>query len=215
MDDARKPGQPQLRVLFPTFMNEAVWPGFAAERDRLIERVYRIRDEDEAGREWSERHYPHGYTSYHSRDRLHTDPVFRNMVDFIFGCAVDFGRRQYWDLERFEPVMTQLFCNINGKDCAHRDHVHPYSQISGVIYLKCDPGVSAISFNDPRAARWMVPAPLAETRAENTLITTLRPEEGKTYMFPSWLEHGVGQNPIDSDRISMSYNFELRMKGGG
>ena len=31
-------------------------------------------------------------------------------------------------------------------------------------------------------------------------------------MFPAWLDHGVSQHHEDTDRISMSYNFELRQK---
>lgn len=201
-----------LRVLFPTFLIEARYPDFEAERDRLVARIYALREEDQAGRDYSAQHYPHGYTSYHSRDRLFTDPVFAGLVDFIADCARQFGEQQHWDLEHFEPVLTQLFCNINSKGSYHRDHVHPYSQISGVIYLKCEPGTSNINFNDPRTARWMVPAPLAQNRPENTLVYSLPPEAGKLLMFPSWLEHGVAQNRLDSDRISMSFNLELRQK---
>jgi len=201
-----------LRALFPTFMLEADYPGFQQEKNALLRRVYAIRDEDEAGRQWSAQHYPHGYTSYHSQDQLYSAPVFKNMVDYLFECAYDFGAKQFWDLDHFELIMTQLFCNINGKDCVHNDHVHPYSQISGVIYLKADAGTSTIHFNDPRTARWMVPAPLKQNLPENALVTTLRPEEGKTFLFPSWLEHGVAQNQIEGERVSMSYNFDLRMK---
>ena len=28
-------------------------------------------------------------------------------------------------------------------------------------------------------------------------------------LFPSWLEHGVGQNLTDGERISMSFNVDL------
>ena len=212
-NDPQQPGAPDLRILFPTFFLEASYPDFIRERDALIQRVYAIRDEDEAGRRYSAQHYPHGYTSYQSRDRLFTDPVFGSLVGFIHDCADVFGRKQYWDLERYELVMTQLFCNINSKDSYHGDHVHPYSQISGVIYLQCAQGTSNIKFKDPRTARWMVPAPLSQTRAENTLVYSMPPEEGKLVMFPSWLEHGVELNRLDADRISMSYNFELRARG--
>ncbi len=201
-----------LRALFPTFLHEAWYPDFAAEKEPLIRRIYAIRDEDGAGREYSARHYPHGFTSFRSRDRLYTDPAFRKLVDFMFQVACDYGHKQSWDLENFELAMTQLWCNINSRHSFHRDHVHPYSQISGVFYLQCGPGAAPISFKDPRPARWMVPAPLRENRAENTLITTLPPEEGKLLMFPAWLDHGVGQQLAAADRISMSCNFELRQK---
>lgn len=205
-------GKPSLRVLFPTFLIEAHYPRFAEEKESLVKRVYAIREEDEAGRRYSEQHYPNGYTSFQSRDQLFHEPAFANLVRYLYECANEFGRQQYWDLNRFELVMTQLFCNINSRNSYHRDHVHPYSQVSGVIHLQCPPGTSNINFNDPRTARWMVPAPLSENRPENTLVYSLPPQEGKLLMFPSWLEHGVVQNRVEADRISMSYNFELRMK---
>ena len=199
-----------LRVLFPTFLIETRYPHFSEERQQLVERVYAIRQEDDAGRQYSQQHYPNGYTSYQSRNQLFRDPVFTNLVKHIHECAIEYGKAQYWDLEHFELVMTQMFCNINSRNSYHRDHVHPYSQISGVIYLQCPPGTSSINFNDPRSARWMVPAPLSQNRPENTLVYTLPPEEGKLLLFPAWLEHGVAQNQADADRISMSFNFELR-----
>ena len=201
-----------LRALFPTFLHEARYPGFADEKEQLIRRIREIREEDQAGREYSAQHYPYGFTSFRSRDRLYTDPAFRNLVDFMFQVAYDYGHKQYWDLENFELAMTQLWCNINSRYNYHRDHVHPYSQISGVFYIQCESGAAPISLKDPRPARWMVPAPLRENRAENTLVTTLPPEEGKLLMFPAWLDHGVSQQHEDTDRISMSCNFELRQK---
>ncbi len=208
------PEQPNmtLRALFPTFLHEAWYPNFADEKEQLIRRIREIREEDQAGREYSAQHYPYGFTSFRSRDRLYTDPAFRNLVDFMFQVAYDYGHKQYWDLENFELAMTQLWCNINSRYNYHRDHVHPYSQISGVFYIQCESGAAPISLKDPRPARWMVPAPLRENRAENTLITTLPPEEGKLLMFPAWLDHGVSQQHEDTERISMSYNFELRQK---
>jgi uncharacterized protein (TIGR02466 family) len=34
----------------------------------------------------------------------------------------------------------------------------------------------------------------------------MRPEEGRMYVFPSWLEHGVEINRSDRDRVSISFN---------
>ena len=34
----------------------------------------------------------------------------------------------------------------------------------------------------------------------------MRPEEGRMYVFPSWLEHGVEANQSDRDRVSISFN---------
>ncbi|MDF1624011.1 MAG: putative 2OG-Fe(II) oxygenase, partial [Pseudohongiella nitratireducens] len=34
----------------------------------------------------------------------------------------------------------------------------------------------------------------------------MRPEEGRLYVFPGWLEHGVEENRSDRDRLSISFN---------
>ena len=34
----------------------------------------------------------------------------------------------------------------------------------------------------------------------------LHPEEGRMYVFPGWLEHGVEENTSDRDRIGISFN---------
>ena len=34
----------------------------------------------------------------------------------------------------------------------------------------------------------------------------MRPEEGRMYIFPGWLEHGVEPNQSTEDRVSISFN---------
>jgi ectoine hydroxylase-related dioxygenase (phytanoyl-CoA dioxygenase family) len=34
----------------------------------------------------------------------------------------------------------------------------------------------------------------------------MRAEEGRLYVFPGWLEHGVEENQSDADRVSLSFN---------
>ena len=35
---------------------------------------------------------------------------------------------------------------------------------------------------------------------------SMRPEEGRMYVFPRWLEHGVEINKSAKDRVSISFN---------
>ena len=80
--------------------------------------------------------------------------------------------------------------------------------------------VQALKYNDrtdlaPWMARWMMPPAADGNRAENTFHAKVAPEAGKLLMFPSWLEHGVAQNQTETERISMSFNFEMRPKSTG
>lgn len=214
---ATAPAPPQgdtLRVLFPTLVGEFWYPNQVAEKLQMIARIHELRAADSEGERLSQARYQNGYTSYFSRRDLYTDPVFANLVRFIRQRAHGYANHQNWDLQNFELVMSSLWCNINPRHSYHGDHIHPYSHISGVFYVSCIPESGAIAFKDPRPARWMVPPATARTGPENTLLVQMQPAEGKVLMFPAWLEHGVMQNPTDTDRISMSYNFEMRPKGG-
>ena len=34
----------------------------------------------------------------------------------------------------------------------------------------------------------------------------MRPEEGRIYIFPGWMEHGVDVNESERDRVSIAFN---------
>ena len=201
-----------IRVLFPTLIYEAWYPEFSAREDELVSYVETLRDQDEEGRQISAQQYPSGYTSYFTNSTLFNDRKLEGLVRFFQQCAENYARDHHWDTTNYQPAMNALFANINPKHSFHPEHLHPYSHISGVFYVKSDARSPAIGFKDPRMARWMMPPAADGTRAENSFHAKLAPEPGKLFLFPSWLEHGVAQNLSDRERISMSFNFEMRQK---
>ena len=201
-----------LRVLFPTLIYEAWYPEFPASEDELVSYAEALRDRDEEGRKISAQQYPSGYTSYYTNSSLFNDSKLEGLVKFFHQFAQNYARDHHRDTENYQPEMNSLFANINPKHSFHPEHLHPYSHISGVFYVKSDASSPAIGFKDPRMARWMMPPAADGQRAENSFHAKLAPEPGKLFLFPSWLEHGVAQNQSDRERISMSFNFEMRQK---
>ncbi len=199
-----------LRVLFPTLIYEAWYPEFPGQEDELVSYVETLREQDEEGRRLSAAQYPSGYTSYFTRSTLFNDKKLEHLVRFFHRCAINYATDHHWDITNYSPVMNALFANINPKHSFHPEHLHPYSHISGVFYVKSDADSPAIGFKDPRMARWMMPPAADGKRPENAFNAKLAPEPGKLFLFPSWLEHGVAQNQSDRERISMSFNFEMR-----
>ncbi len=211
------PADPQadlmrLSLMFPTFLGVAHYPNFAIERASLIDRIHQISVDDEDGMRISRQRYPNGYTSYYTRNALYADPAFARLVAFIQQMATQYAAQQHWDIERCTPVMSSLWCNINGQYSYHAEHLHPFSHISGVFYLSCPADSGAILFKDPRPGRAMVPTPVAQFRPENSMLVNIPPEDGKLLMFPSFLEHSVEQNLTTAERISMSFNFEVHSR---
>jgi len=52
----------------------------------------------------------------------------------------------------------------------------------------------------------MMTYPVDQLTDFTTSEVRMRPEEGRLYIFPGWMEHGVEENQSDSDRISISFN---------
>src|SRR5437879_6512171 len=71
------------QVLFPTLVYQArLRPrGWRRLNVRLLRECRQLRVDDAAGRRWSARNYPGGYTSYNSAHRMHRlSPTFASLA---------------------------------------------------------------------------------------------------------------------------------------
>jgi len=115
----------------------------------------------------------------------------------------------------FNPKISQvksisLWANINKKHSYNTAHYHPGCDISGVYYVKVPKGdCGNINFNDPRPALNFGNGFIVE-RYTGGDSTPRYPVEGNMYLFPSSLSHDVSPNLTDEDRISVSFNLNLR-----
>ena len=206
--------QDSLHPLFPTLVGESSYPRHGEEKQRLLEAIYDVRRGDEQGEARSSSNYHAGYTSYFSRSNLSGLEPFRELAAFITDKANKYAEHMRFDLQSYRLLMTTLWININPKFSYHADHIHPYSHISGVFYVSCSEDSGDIVFKDPRPVRTMAMPPTTESTKENTDVITLHPQEGKLLLFPAWLTHGVEQNTTDTDRVSMSFNFDIARREG-
>ena len=201
-----------LRILFPTLIYEGWFPDFTSIQQQLVDFNLKLREDDRQGRNESSKEYSTGFTSYFSRQDLYKLPEMEPLVRFLKQSASSYAQQHNWDTQNYSPVINSLWGNINSQYSFHADHLHPYSHISGVFDVDTPAGSPSIKFKDPRVGRWMMPPAADGSRPENTFNAAVAPESGKLMMFPSWLEHSVGQNMDDIERISMSFNFEMRQK---
>ncbi|HEY5079843.1 MAG TPA: TIGR02466 family protein, partial [Opitutaceae bacterium] len=69
-------------------------------------------------------------------------------------------------------------------------------------------GCPGLMFEDPRLDRFMAAPPkLAGARRPNQTHVTYPARAGDLILFESWLRHGVSQNRVDGERISISFNY--------
>jgi uncharacterized protein (TIGR02466 family) len=191
-----------IRQLFPTQIYIAPLRGAALNRD-LATAIGRIRARDAAGRRWSARNYPGGYTSYGSLDQLHRmSSTFIALRERIDGHVRVFARALGWDLQGRPLQMTDCWANVMGQGAAHGLHLHPQAVVSGTYYVQVPRGAPGLKFEDPRLASFMA----APQRRAGTHVT-LPARAGSVVLFESWLRHEVPACVGRATRVSISFNY--------
>lgn len=201
-----------IRAWFPTLVYDAplVRTGGRAFARALLEECGRVRRADEAGRRWCLKHYPAGYTSYATLCRLHRSFSTFGRLEALLRPHVDaFARRLELNLGSGRLQMTDCWVNIMPRLAVHSLHLHPLSVLSGTYFVKTPRGCSKIRLEDPRLDRFMAAPPKrAGCRPENRAHVTYSAEAGRVILFESWLRHEVAPNPVEADRVSVSFNYD-------
>jgi len=199
------------RAWFPTLIHHEPLRRGGLERfnAELAEECRRLREYDAAGRRWSAKNYPGGYTSYASLNQLHkVSSTFAELERRITAHVRRFARRLDFDLRGREVVMTDFWVNIMPEHAAHSLHLHPLSFISGTYYVVTPPGCPGLKFEDPRLDRFMAAPPkTSRARPANRTHITYPARAGHLILFESWLRHEVAANRATAERISVSFNY--------
>ncbi len=200
-----------IRAWFPTFIycEPLQKSGAARLNDELADECRRLRTFDTAGRRWSQKNYPGGYTSYASMNELHRfSSTFADLELKLTRHVRAFARALDFDLRKRTIRLSDIWVNIMPPGAAHSLHLHPLSFISGTYYVVTPKGCPGLKFEDPRLDRFMAAPPrVPQARRENQVHVTYPAEAGKVILFESWLRHEVAANRVDGERISVSLNF--------
>lgn len=175
----------------------------------LAEECRRLRDFDAAGRRWSIRNYPGGYTSYASMHELHRfSSTFAKLEKKILVHARSFARGLEFNLRGRALRLTDCWVNIMPPTAAHSLHLHPLSFISGTYYVVTPRGCPGLKFEDPRLSKFMAAPPkLSGAAAANRTHAVYPAVAGNVILFESWLRHEVAANQVRDERISISFNL--------
>ncbi len=198
-----------VQRFFPTLVYSARLAGTAPLNERLLRECRQLSLEDQAGRRWSARNYPGGYTSYGSVCRMHRlSPTFARLQRSLDRHVAAFVRSLELDLTARELAMTDCWVNIMPRGTVHGLHLHPLSTISGTYYVKTPRGCPGLKIEDPRLDRMMAAPPRrAGAGRANRPWVELAAEAGGVLLFESWLRHEVPANPAPAERISISFNY--------
>jgi uncharacterized protein (TIGR02466 family) len=200
-----------IKAWFPTFIYSEPLKKAGLERFNadLSKECRSLRDFDKAGRDWSAKNYPGGYTSYASLNELHRfSSTFTGLERTITRHVRAFATALDLNLRGREIRMTDCWVNIMPPSAAHSLHLHPLSFVSGTYYVATPRGCPGLKFEDPRLDRFMAAPPrLPDARKANQAHATYPAQAGRLILFESWLRHEVAQNRVEAERISISFNY--------
>jgi len=200
-----------VRNFFPTRIYAASLPRsrVVALNRRLLAECLQLRADDAAGRRWSRRNYPGGFTSYGSAHRMQqVSPTFARLARLIDTHVRRFVAELEFDLGARRLEMTDCWVNLMPRGVAHSLHLHPLSVISGTYYVRVPRGAPGLKFEDPRLERYMgAPPRRADAAARNQAWVAMPAAPGSLLLFESWLRHEVVSTQSQGERVSISFNY--------
>jgi len=144
--------------------------------------------------------------AWHSDITMHNRPEYKKLVNMLYACQKTIYEQEHLDSE---PVLGNMWANINPPGGMNRAHQHPNSLWSGVYYIKAPKNCGHLKIDDPRSSAAMSRPRQKEGKKPTRLLreTHYEPIAGRCIMFPSWLMHCVDPNNSNDIRISVSFNF--------
>ena len=141
-------------------------------------------------------------------DELQGDiPVLKPLINSIMFCSESFGSCIGIKM----PVkLDNIWINVNNYKDANSVHVHNYSLLSGVYYVKAPADSGSIIFYHPNFPLINYDWHKGNISEGNTYTSSkwqVPPVSGKLILFPSWLLHSVNPNLSKENRISISFNI--------
>ena len=187
------------QFLFPT----AVWTTLFDDREsfnaNLLEQIYKLREKD-----------PQGVANTNVRGWQSPDNIQRLSEFEPLNTRIIQVCQRIAESQHFHPNLVfqhQAWVNINPPGASNKIHFHANCHFSGIYYISLKaPECGSIFFRDPRVASRMLTYPVSQPTQFTTDEISMKPEEGRMYVFPGWLEHGVQENKSDQDRISIAFN---------
>lgn len=187
------------KTLFPSMVWTSLFDDRAILNPKLLELAYKLRDSDPKGVANT------NVKGWQSPNNLQNLPEFNAINLRILQACQRIGESL-----KFKPNLVfhiQSWVNLSPPGASNQIHYHANCHFSGVYYISLKaPECGSIYFRDPRVASRMMTYPiesLTEFTAEEILMP---PEEGRMYVFPGWMEHGVEENMSDRDRVGISFN---------
>ena len=172
--------------------------------EHLVHDIYKLKQEDQEGMPKS------NVGGWHSHDEIYDVKKFKPLVGDILKYAKDcFNHLNIKN--SYVPEMTGMWAIVNPPGSRNNVHTHPYSYLSGVVYLKAPKKCGNIVFLEPKPQSEVLTPPKNENESVHLAHSVQwEPRENSLIFFPSWLQHEVQTNCSNDDRVIISFNINWR-----
>ena len=187
--------------LFPVPIHIFDVNGFNEIKNQLIDYAYDLKKKNPEGAIISNRG---GWQSqdFHISDK---DDILHS---FLMNCLNGFPH-----IKNSVNFSVAAWVNINKQGDYNLKHVHPTSDLSGVVWIKCSENCGNIEFDNPSVFQTYkeLVSYTDDFKDKSNIYESyyFTPPEGRIMIFPSYLLHKVEVNKSDEDRISVSFNIVL------
>ncbi len=195
-----------MRSLFPLSIHEIKVRNFKIIKEDVTSYIHSERKRDKKGVVKSNKR------GWQSQPILPGEPNI--LIDTVLKEVVDYFSIEKIFKENVGLKITNLWINVNPKGAYNKYHTHPDSHLSGVWWIKTPKNCGELWFSNHQAFdRYAELESYSEGFKESTstyLDYYLEPQEGGMVVFPSFLTHHVAENESNQERISVSFNIDLR-----
>ena len=117
-----------------------------------------------------------------------------------------------WDLQKQKIKIPSMWAIINKDGANNARHHHGNSDLSAAYYVSAKENCGDIIFYDPRPAPIYFHPNAKSSNSLNCQVNAITPVEGLLVLFPSYLDHSVGANNSNEERVVISFNISLTPK---
>lgn len=154
--------------------------------------------------------YPIGsYTSFYTNTTVLDMPELADLREYILNAVNDLHASIGLG---GELEFTASWFTINRQYSYHEQHNHIPDVWSGVYYVKAEHGDATINFINKNLIDTGWPYDALKLNMNDFISTekVCTPTTGMFLIFPSYLLHKVEQQNIDSERITIAFNLNVK-----
>ena len=146
--------------------------------------------------------------NWQSSPELHENTIFKSLVNNIMEATKLACDAIKLDTS-YKLEITNMWGNVLQQNECHPPHTHSNNFLSGVFYIDAD-NTSGITFQDPRPGANVILPRKKFDHMNNASLLHYKSKTNRIMMFPSWLVHWVPINLSTNNRISISWNIQIR-----